>query len=164
MKEWTDSKVGLVGDVDCTASGESLCTKIGVEGYPTIKWGDPDSLEDFEGERDLKSLKKFAKENLKPVCSVKNMDLCDDEKKAAIVKIQAMPEADLTKQIEEQEASLKAAEDEFNVAVKQLQEKYEKLEATKTEKLSTLKKEGNLGLMKAVKSSLAASTSQKSEL
>jgi len=156
MKEWEDSKVGLVADVDCTAGGESLCQSIGVEGYPTIKWGDPAALEDYDGGRDLKDLKKFAKENLKPICSINNLDLCDADKKAEIAKFQAMSTAELNKAITESESALKAAEDEFEQEVKKLQEKYESLEKAKTDKVAALKK-GGLGLMKAVKAAKAKS-------
>eukprot|EP00928_Gymnodinium_smaydae_P085251 TRINITY_DN68614_c0_g1_i1.p1 TRINITY_DN68614_c0_g1~~TRINITY_DN68614_c0_g1_i1.p1 ORF type:complete len:148 (-),score=45.22 TRINITY_DN68614_c0_g1_i1:160-603(-) len=54
----------LVADVDCTAAGASLCQKVGVRGYPTIKWGDPEELQDYEGGRDYESLESFAKANL----------------------------------------------------------------------------------------------------
>lgn len=37
-----------------------------------------------QGARTFDDLKKFAEENLKPMCSPKNIDLCDDEKKADI--------------------------------------------------------------------------------
>jgi len=152
MKVWEGSTVGLVADVDCTAAGESLCQTVGVEGYPTIKWGDPSNLEDYEGGRDLKELKEWAKENLKPVCGVNNLELCDDETKAKIGKIQAMSGAELEKQIAEQEAALKAAEDEFAKDVAELQARYESLESNKTEKLAAIK-QGGLGLMKAVSAS-----------
>merc|ERR1719246_7733 len=152
MTEWEDSKVGLVGDVDCTAAGESLCQKIGVEGYPTIKWGDPANLEDYEGERDLKGLKKWAVENLKPVCSPSNIDLCDDEVKEKIHKLQAMPASDLSEKIAEQEALLKAAEDKFASDVQKLQDTYTKLEEEKTAAVASIK-DGGLGLMKAVNAS-----------
>merc|ERR1712072_1677520 len=74
----------LVGDVDCTAAGKPLCDSNGVKGFPTIKYGDPSALEDYKGGRDYDALKKFADENLKPMCSPSNLDLCDDEKKAEI--------------------------------------------------------------------------------
>jgi len=84
MKNWNKgdrAKTTLIADVDCTADGKDLCETIGVQGFPTIKWGDPGSLEDYEGGRDYEGLKKFAKENLKPLCSPSNLDLCDDDKK-----------------------------------------------------------------------------------
>ncbi|OLQ03763.1 Type-2 histone deacetylase 2 [Symbiodinium microadriaticum] len=32
-------------DADCTAGGKSKCEEVGVRGYPTIKYGDPDDLQ-----------------------------------------------------------------------------------------------------------------------
>ena len=51
MAEYTDSSTILVGDVDCTADGKSKCEDVGVQGYPTIKYGSPDDLQDYEGGR-----------------------------------------------------------------------------------------------------------------
>merc|ERR1711861_98571 len=96
MKTYADSKTALVADVDCTTDdGKKLCETHGVEGFPTIKWGDPSDLQNYEGGRDLKELKKFAKENLKPICSPANIDLCDEEKKATINKFRAMSTEEL---------------------------------------------------------------------
>merc|ERR1711871_1560655 len=81
MDAYADSKTALVADVDCTASGKPLCDSNGVQGFPTIKWGDPSALEDYQGGRDFDALKKHADENLKPMCSPTNIDLCDDFKK-----------------------------------------------------------------------------------
>jgi len=90
MAEYKNHKTILVADVDCTAAGKPLCDQVGVRGYPTIKYGDPSDLQDYKGGRDEKALKEFAK-GLKPACSPANIDLCDDEKKAQIAKLQAMP-------------------------------------------------------------------------
>merc|ERR1719504_3223 len=95
MGDFKDSKTALVADVDCTADGKPLCDSNGVRGFPTIKYGDPNALEDYEGGRDFDSLLTFAKENLKPTCSPSNIDLCDDDKKAEIAKLQAMSDDDL---------------------------------------------------------------------
>merc|ERR1712228_1079539 len=72
------------------------CTDAGVRGYPAIKYGDPNNLEDYKGGRSLKDLQSFAKENLGPTCGPANLDLCDDEKKAQINKFMAMSASDLT--------------------------------------------------------------------
>ena len=51
MAAFEDSPTSLVADVDCTAAGESICSKVGVQGYPTIKYGDPNDLKDYNGGR-----------------------------------------------------------------------------------------------------------------
>merc|ERR1712178_339011 len=125
------------------------CETHGVEGFPTIKWGDPSGLEAYEGGRDFKELKKFAEENLKPLCSPANIDLCDEEKKKKIGELQAMSSKDLTDKVEALEAEIKAVSDNFDAEVEKLQKKYEELEKEKGEKTKELKDSG-LGLMKAV--------------
>jgi len=121
MDAFADSETALVGDVDCTAAGKPLCDANGVQGFPTIKWGDPSNLEDYQGGRDYDSLEKFANENLKPMCSPANIDLCDDDKKATIEKFLGLAEAELEKLIEEKEKLLADAEDAFKTGVEGLQ-------------------------------------------
>merc|ERR1711904_274854 len=99
-----------------------LCETHGVEGFPTIKWGDPSALEDYEGGRDYADLAEFAKENLKPICSPGNIDVCTPEKKAEIEKIMK-----LAKEIEAKEEQLKKANDNFEAEVEKLQARYEEL-------------------------------------
>lgn len=151
MEAFTDSPTQLVADVDCTADGKPLCEANGVRGYPTIKYGDPSALEDYKGGRDYDSLKTFA-ENLKPMCSPSNIDLCDDDKKAEINKFMDMSMGDLDAAIEEEEKKLSDAESEFKAEVQKLQEKYQSLSSEKDEKVAAVKAAG-LGLMKAVKAS-----------
>lgn len=149
MKQFKGSKTALIADVDCTAAGKGLCEQNGVEGFPTIKWGDPSALEDYDGGRDYDDLKKFAEENLKPLCSPANIDLCDEAKKKQISELQQLSDKDLTTKIEKIEKEIKDVSDEFDKAVEGLQKKYEDLEKEKTEKTKELKDSG-LGLMKAV--------------
>merc|ERR1719213_687179 len=84
MDEFADSPSSLVADVDCTTEGKDLCDKVGVRGYPTIKYGDPGDLKDYSGGRDFDSLKKFADENLGPTCGPANLDLCSEDVKKKI--------------------------------------------------------------------------------
>jgi len=149
IKEYDGHASALVADVDCTEAGKDLCETHGVEGFPTIKWGDPSSLEDYEGGRDYEALAEFAKENLKPICSPANIDICSAEKKAEIEKLMKMPKDDLDKEIEEKEKELKAASELFEAEVEKLQAKYEELEKEKTATIAKVKESG-LSLLKAV--------------
>jgi len=161
MADFEGSATQLVADVDCTAGGKDLCDANGVRGYPTIKWGDPSDLQDYQGGRTYDDLKKFAEENLKPMCSVKNIDLCDDAKKADIKKYQDMSAEDLDAAIATEEKKLEDAEAEFKAAVQELQETYSALSTEKDEKIAAVKNSG-LGLMKSVKT--AAATAGSDEL
>jgi len=149
MKAFKDDEAKLVADVDCTAGGKALCDQVGVRGYPTIKHGDPNNLEDYKGGRDFSALEKFAK-GLKPVCSPAKMDLCEPEMKEKILELQKLSAADLDKQIKEKEAEIEKAEKFFTDEVDKLQKAYQKLQEDK-EATVTAVKESGLGLMKSVK-------------
>jgi len=149
MSEYKGHDSILIADVDCTAGGKSLCETVGVRGYPTIKYGDPNNLEDYKGGRSLKALQDFAKENLGPTCGPANIDLCDDEKKASINKFMAMSASDLKAAVAEKEEEMKTAEKGFEDFVKGLQASYEKANKEKEETVAKIKESG-LGLMKSV--------------
>jgi hypothetical protein len=149
-----DSKTQLIADVDCTTEGEPLCGQFGVQGFPTIKWGDPADLQDYEGGRDYDSLKAFADENLKPQCSPANLDLCDDDKKVEIKKYMDMDAKDLKAAIEEKEATLAKIDEDFEAFIEGLQKSYEDMMEKNQEEKDAIKDSG-LGLMKAVRASLA---------
>ena len=152
MEEYKGHESKLIADVDCTAAGKPLCDSNGVKGFPTIKYGDPADLQDYKGGRDLKSLKAHAEEKLVPMCSPAKLELCDDEKKAQIVKFQALSAADLDKLIETESAKIKEAEKTFEEAVKGLQSTYEGLQKAKEAAIEEVTAAG-LGIMKAVRAS-----------
>jgi len=141
MEEFKDSKTALVADVDCTVE-EDLCGKHGVEGYPTIKHGDPAALQDYQGGREYDDLLTFAKENLGPTCGPKNLDLCDEAQKKEIEEAQALSDADLQAKIKEKEDAIAAEEKSFTEEVDKLQAKYEELSKAKDAKVAEIKKSG----------------------
>eukprot|EP00928_Gymnodinium_smaydae_P012441 TRINITY_DN1450_c0_g1_i1.p2 TRINITY_DN1450_c0_g1~~TRINITY_DN1450_c0_g1_i1.p2 ORF type:complete len:169 (+),score=63.45 TRINITY_DN1450_c0_g1_i1:202-708(+) len=149
MAEYKNHASVLIADADCTAEGKSLCDEVGVEGFPTIKYGDPNDLQDYEGGRDYKELSSFAKANLGPQCSPSNLDLCDAAKKKQIEDFMAMPVDDLTSKIEDGQAAMKKAEDDLEALLKDLQEQYETASKAKDDKKKEIKESG-LGLAKAV--------------
>jgi len=150
MGDYEGHASALVADVDCTAEGKPLCDNNGVRGFPTIKWGDPNALEDYEGGRSYDALKEFADNNLKPTCGPANLDLCDDDKKAEIEALQAMSAEDLAAAIAEKEAEIEAAGTSFETQLKELQATYERISKEKEDTIAAVKASG-LGLMKAVK-------------
>jgi hypothetical protein len=149
MAEFKDSSTALIADVDCTTTGEALCNEVGVKGYPTIKYGDPNNMEDYKGGRSLKDLKVFAKANLGPQCGPANLDLCDETKKASIAEFMAMSTADLKAKIEEVTAESEKLETDFNTFVEGLQSQYKEASDKKDTDLAAVKDSG-LGLMKSV--------------
>lgn len=155
--DYAGNSGAIVAEVDCTAEGKPLCDAQGVRGFPSLKYGDPANLEDYSGGRDFASLSKFAEENLKPMCSPSNLDLCDDSKRKEIETLQAMPAKDLEEQISKKESEVSAAEDHFKAEVQKLQDTYQKLSADKEKTIADVKSSG-LGLMKAVKAFKAKSS------
>jgi len=178
MTEFTDSKTAVIADVDCTAEGKSLCDEMGVQGFPTIKYGDPNDLQDYKGGRKFDDLKAFASENLGPQCGPGNLDLCDDAKKAEIAKFSAMSAAELdtfiqeaTTKIEQLEADFKTfvgtldkqveeAGDKKDEIMPKLREEYGKKNSEKEAAVAEVKASG-MGLAKSVK---AFTSSSKAEL
>jgi len=160
MAEFKDSKTALIADVDCTAGGQSLCSEVGVQGYPTIKYGDPNNLEDYKGGRDFDSLKKFAEENLGPQCGPAHMDLCSDDKKAQIETFQKMSAAELEAAITEKTEAMEKLESDFKTFVEGLQKQYSEGSEKKDKDIEEIKNSG-LGLMKSV---AAHSKAAKTEL
>jgi len=148
-EEFKDSKSAVVADVDCTAGGKDLCSTHGVRGYPTIKYGDPNALEDYKGGRDFDALKKFAEENLGPTCGPANLDLCDADKKAQIEKYSAMSATDLQAVVDEKVAAQEKLETDFKTFVEGLQKSYTEASEKKDKDVEAIKSSG-LGLMKAV--------------
>merc|ERR1712062_371664 len=101
-----------------------LCETHGVKGFPTIKYGDPDDLQDYKGGRDFNALQKFAKDNLGPSCGPAHIELCSDEKKSQIEKFMGMPIGDLASAIQEKEGELEQIEADVQELLKRLQQQY----------------------------------------
>merc|ERR1712241_1048109 len=138
----------LVADVDCTAGGKAKCDEVGVRGYPSIKHGDPNDLQDYKGGRDFAALKKFA-EGLGPTCGPGNLDLCDADKKKQIEEFQAMSASEREKLISTKEKGIQKLEADFKAFVDGLQKQYSEASEKKDKDIEELKGAG-LGLHKSV--------------
>lgn len=95
------SNTVTVADVDCTAAGESICTKVGVSGYPTIKYwlADDPKPKDYNGGRDLDALKAFTEKTFKAGCNVSTEENCTDVQKEDIKKYKDLGLEDLKKEV-----------------------------------------------------------------
>ena len=148
--EFSGSKTVIIADVDCTVE-QSLCSKYGVRGYPTIKsfTGNPDG-DAYEGGRDFDALKKFADESLGPSCSNDNIDLCDDDQKATLEKYNKMSAAERKKIVDDTDKEIADLEENFKADVKKLQSKYEELMADKDATVKAVNTK-ELSLLKSIK-------------
>jgi len=147
----------------CTAAGKPLCDSNGVKGFPTIKYGSPSDLQDYQGGRDFDALLEFASENLGPTCSPDNLELCSDEKKAEIAKFTEMGADALQEKVTALDKQIADADETFNTELKKLQESYEKLQKDKEDSIAEAKGQG-LGMMKSVLASLKSGGDDKDEL
>jgi len=149
MAEYEQSSTILVADVDCTQpDGKPKCEEAGVRGFPTIKYGDPEDLQDYKGGRDFDSLKKLA-DGLGPSCSPGNLDLCDEAKKKSIQEFTALGQAKREEMIAEKEAEITKAESDFKAFLESLQQQYKEASEKKEKAVEEVKNSG-LGLLKAV--------------
>jgi protein disulfide-isomerase A6 len=107
--EFAGSSSVLIGDVDCTGSGDALCSTFSISGYPTIKYFVDGNAEgtDYSGGRDFDSLNDFVKETLEVKCSLTDQDLCTDKEKSYIKKMTAKPKEDRLTQIDRLEKMAK---------------------------------------------------------
>jgi len=113
---YADSKTVVIGDVDCTASGKALCDKVGVRGYPTIKFYNPpdEEGEDYKGGRDLAALKKFVESDLGPGCSVDSKDNCTPEQLTQLQQYIDMDPAERAAKMESMKKAMADAEEAHN--------------------------------------------------
>ena len=137
-EEFSGSTKVVIADVDCTGEGEPLCSRFGVEGFPTIKsFSPPDTEgEDYEGERDLDAMREFAS-SLGPGCSAVSKENCGAEELAALEKLMETPAAELEAELTTLKEQLDSASEAHDELLQKLQEQYEQSE----EELNKLKKE-----------------------
>jgi len=130
MKITKKSRSVLIADVDCTAGGESLCSKNGVKGYPTIKVFKKDGSprgEDYNGARDYNGLKRFVEANLAgPECSLADKEGCSPAELKILEESEAMSVADRREKIKEMETSVK----EKQTKAKELEKEAKELKKT----------------------------------
>lgn len=101
--EYAGSSSVLIGDADCTASGDSLCQEHGIQGYPTIRYfvdGDTKG-QDYQGGRDFDSLQKFVQDTLEVKCDISNpKEGCTEKEIKYLEKMKVKSKEDRAKQIE----------------------------------------------------------------
>ena len=131
---YADHPSVLIVDVDCTADGQGTCQRMGVQGYPTIKYfmsGDKKG-KDYQQGRDFNSLKSFAESRLnKPVCDAAMKTGCAKNEIAFIEKHEGKS-ADALKEVAKEKADelkeIRKARSEAESELKQKQREWKKRE------------------------------------
>ena len=144
MKEYEDHPSILIADVDCIGSGESICRDQGVQGFPTIKYGDPSNLQDYTGARDLMSIQSHAAQ-LTPACTFDNEEHCTTAQLTEMTHIRGMGRIAIVDKVANLVAAQESAEVEFKEGVAALQQAYETLVSDKEKQLQDIKDQ-HLGL------------------
>merc|ERR1719401_2281937 len=153
--EWEGSDYGFLFEVDCEeGENEELCEDI--DEYPTLKFGEIDEiidlteLDDYDGGTDYESLSEFAKNNLKPSCSVSKMELCDDNIKNLIDVLKKKPIDDLYKAIDEIHENVYKVEDAFIDRLEALNQESDELFETLQDRILLIKKESYYNYMEEI--------------
>ena len=147
--DFADSTTTLIGEVDCDGTGKSICTKIGVKGFPTLKFGAVSDLEAYNGGRDIETLTVFAS-GLKPSCNVGTLENCDDTAKETIALLNDKTTEELALEISVHEKGVTDIDETFKASVASLQGAYEGLVAKKTADTAELVSKNNIGFVKSV--------------
>lgn len=149
--DYESSSDAIIAEVDCTEDeNQPICSENGVQGFPTLKYGNPAALADYDGGRDYESLASFANDNLKPTCSAFNMELCEGDDKARIESLMAMSVEDLEAKTSAVDEIVEKSDEEFETAVEALQEKYMKMMEEHEAKKDKARSEANYSELKSV--------------
>jgi len=150
--DFADHKVAMVASVDCSEEeNDSICEDFGVEGFPTIAWGDSHSASPYTGGRDYASMKKFAdKKIVYPVCSILTIGACSDAEKADIAFVEEKTDAELLEVVNKFKEVVKEEEKAFGKWVEDLQKSYEARMQEHSSRQEILRAEGKIKYIEQV--------------
>mmetsp|Transcript_46148 Transcript_46148/g.83084 ORF Transcript_46148/g.83084 Transcript_46148/m.83084 type:complete len:180 (+) Transcript_46148:200-739(+) len=119
-KKYNGKSNAIIADVDCTAdSAKELCSKFGVQGYPTLKYFSPSTSADgesYEEGRDLKALNKFVKKASKKPCVPDTGENCDKKDTAYLEEIKELSADKLKEEKQKMQEEMDALEAEHKAA------------------------------------------------
>ena len=137
MEEYQGSDTVLVADVDCINAGKGICDNNGVKGFPTIKYGSPNALEDYKGGRSAAELGKFASE-LTPPCNVDTLEHCSAAQQEQVEEHKGKSDDELQGLVNVYQNAVDLIESTFKTAVEDLQARFKELQGDKTSALEEL--------------------------
>lgn len=147
-EDYKNSRSVLIADVDCIGSGQALCQKYQVQGYPTIKIfkkdGDISRPTDYNGAREYSGLKRFVEANLAgPECSLADKEGCQPHELKILEESEALSVGERRARIQSLEEDIKTKRKqakELEAEAKQLAKTLElvKLGGEKPEKVEQL--------------------------
>lgn len=119
--DYKDSASVMIVDVDCTAEGSGTCQKVGVQGYPTIKYypAGEKKGKDYQGGRDYDALKSFVTKTLdKPLCDAVTKKGCAKNEIEFLKKMDGKTKAELKAELKEKDAEIDTIKKEMKEATK----------------------------------------------
>lgn len=124
-KAFADTPNVVIGQLDCSGNGQKSCGEHGVQGYPSLKTWKDGRMSDYNGGRDLGSLKREVEKKLdpRPACSLESKDACRAEDLKVLEESEKMSKAERAAKIKEVQ---KEIEDSKKQAV-ELEKKAKKL-------------------------------------
>ena len=128
----------LIAEVDCT-SEKKICAKYGVKGFPTLKFGDPNSFEDYKGGRTFSALNDHL-QTLGPPCNVETREHCSETHLTKLDEYEKLSDSEIQSLIDEEASSRQNIEDTFKEEVQKLQNTYNELTEKKEEDMDELSK------------------------
>ena len=129
----------LIGEVDCDVE-KDLCSKHGVQGFPTIKYTNGYGWEKYESGRDLTSLEKFVTDSLSDGC-FDDESLCTDEDKEKLEEARQLSPDEIHSKLNDIVQKKNEAETAFQEKLQELQSEFQKMQSEKTTTMDTLSKE-----------------------
>lgn len=140
----------MIAEIDCGMdASREFCIEHKIESLPTLKYGDPDVLSDYEGSRDIESLKIFV-ELLSNFCSPSNMENCDEQSKKDIETYMKLSDEELESAIVREEELVNTVEKEFQKEVAELEKSYDILNNTKNDAITWVNKNTGLGGLRTI--------------
>lgn len=127
---------------DCTNESngqDEICDFLGIESFPTILYGSSLDLQPYDGGRTYEELSEFAKENLVPKCSAKNLLLCDDETRIKFEEYLSRSNSELEHAVHQVEEQLSTIEEKYLEEVKELQNQFQKLKNERNQALDAVR-------------------------
>lgn len=134
--DYKSSRSVLVASVDCTAGGQGLCGKYGVQGYPTLKTfqfkAGKKNPSDYNGARDYNGIKRYIESNLAgPECSLEDKEGCEPAERKILEESEKMSATDRRAKIQQMEEEVKQKKAEMKQLEKDVKELTKNVELTK---------------------------------
>ena len=148
---YAHSKTKLIGEIDCTKVGtKELFQQFQVQSFPTVKYGSVHDLHDYEGPRDVRTLKAFIDHHLKPTCGIHHVQLCEKKMRKEIRRLQKLSLDELDEELEAKTEELNAIDTDWKQAVDDMNTYHEMQQKRKDDAIQDILHQDGLLMMKAV--------------